>query len=82
MPTNLPQKIIEQMRKVGLPTGGSHPFEPRLTKNQNGEPIIEKRAVGKGPKRGKARLCGRSRPNLGAGSCPRPRARPLGRSDR
>ena len=53
MPTNLPQRIIDQIRKVGLPTGGLHPFEPKVSKNRNGESVIEKRAVGKGPKRGK-----------------------------
>lgn len=51
--TNLPQKVIDQMRKAGLPTGGSHPFHPKLTTNRKGEQVIEKRAVGKGPKQGK-----------------------------
>jgi hypothetical protein len=50
---NLPQKIIDQMKKAGLPTSGAHPFQPKLTNNQKGEQIIEKRAVGKGPKQGK-----------------------------
>jgi hypothetical protein len=50
---NLPQKIIDQMQKAGLPTAGAHPFRPRLTQNQKGEQIIEKRAVGHGPKQGK-----------------------------
>ncbi len=50
---NLPPKVVEQMRKAGLPTSGPFPFEPRLVNNTRGEQIIEKRAVGKGPKRGK-----------------------------
>jgi hypothetical protein len=53
VPTNLPHKVAEQIRKIGLPTGGMHPFVPRLTTNQRGELIIEKRPVAKGPKRGK-----------------------------
>lgn len=50
---DLPPKVIEQMRKAGLPTSGDHPFRPKLVKNAKGEDIIEKRAVGKGPKSGK-----------------------------
>jgi hypothetical protein len=46
-------KIAEQVKKAGLPTTGTHPFEPRLTRNKRREQIIEKRAVTKGPKRGK-----------------------------
>jgi hypothetical protein len=53
MSSALPQKIEEQMRRAGLPTGGQHPFRPRLTTNQKGEPIIEKKAVENGPKQGK-----------------------------
>jgi hypothetical protein len=49
----LPEKIIRQMTKAGLPFGGTHPFKPRLTKNRKGESIIEKMAVAKGPKKGK-----------------------------
>jgi hypothetical protein len=49
----LPQKIIEQIRNAGLPTGGECPFQPKLAANRQGEPIIEKRAVAKGPKQGK-----------------------------
>jgi hypothetical protein len=51
--SDLPQKIIDQMTKAGLPTGGQHPFKPELTQNKQGEQIIEKRAVAKGPKKGK-----------------------------
>jgi len=49
----LPQKIIDQMRKAGLPTSGQHPFQPKLTTNKNGDQIIEKVAVSHGPKQGK-----------------------------
>jgi hypothetical protein len=34
-------------------SNGRHPFNPRLTTNRSGDPIIEKQAVAKGPKRGK-----------------------------
>lgn len=50
---NLPQKVVDQMQKAGLPTGGPHPFRPKLTTNRKGEQVIEKRAVGQGPKQGK-----------------------------
>jgi len=53
MSSNLPEKVVEQMTKAGLPTGGSHPFRPRLVKNIRSDELIEKRAIGKGPKRGK-----------------------------
>jgi hypothetical protein len=49
----LPKKVIEQMAKAGLPAEGRYPFKPKLTTNKQGEPIIEKRAVTKGPKKGK-----------------------------
>ena len=51
--TGLPQKIIDQMKKAGLPSHGQHPFNPKLTTNVLGDTIIEKRAVAKGPKKGK-----------------------------
>ncbi len=53
MSSKLPQKIIDQMRRAGLPTSGTHSYRPRLTNNQKGEQIIEKCAVGNGPKQGK-----------------------------
>lgn len=37
----------------GLTDGGTHPFKPRLVTNRKGDQVIEKRAVAKGPKRGK-----------------------------
>jgi hypothetical protein len=51
--SHLPPKIIEQIGKAGLPTGGLYPFDPSLITNRNGDPIIEKIAVQKGPKQGK-----------------------------
>jgi hypothetical protein len=48
--SKLPQKIIDQMRKAGLPTSGPHPFKPKLTTNRKGEQVIEKKSVAKGPK--------------------------------
>lgn len=53
VPPSLPQKIIDQMRKAGLPTNGQCPFRPMLTTNRLGNQIIEKRAVTSGPKQGK-----------------------------
>ena len=49
----LPQKIIDQIEAAGLPTDGEHPFKPKFTTNKNGDPIIEKRPIKKGPKIGK-----------------------------
>jgi hypothetical protein len=53
VPTSLPQKIIDQMRKAGLPLGGTYAYQPRLVTNRRGDQMIEKRAVLKGPKKGK-----------------------------
>jgi hypothetical protein len=53
MPTGLPQKVIDQVQKAGLPTGGQHPFMPRLVTNRKGEQVIAKEAIRTGPKRGK-----------------------------
>jgi hypothetical protein len=51
--TDLPEKVIAQIEKAGLPTGGQHPFEPKLGKNQKGESIIAKATVQQGPRKGK-----------------------------
>jgi hypothetical protein len=53
MSSDLPQKVIDQMQRAGLPTGGQHPFRPKLVKNRRGDQVIEKQAVSKGPKKGK-----------------------------
>src|SRR5262245_29128486 len=53
MSSELPQKVIDQIRNAGLPTSGQHSFVPRLTTNKNGETIVEKKAVAKGPKKNK-----------------------------
>ncbi len=53
MPTGLPQKVIDQMAKAGLPTSGQHPFKPRLVTGRKGDQIIAKEAIRMGPKRGK-----------------------------
>ena len=53
MDDELAQKLIDQIDAAGLPTGGSYPFRPRITKNRNGDPIIEKKSIKKGPKAGK-----------------------------
>jgi hypothetical protein len=53
MPAGLPQKVIDQVQKARLPTGGQHPFKPRLVTNRKGEPVIAKGAIRTGPKRGK-----------------------------
>ena len=53
MSSALPQKIIDQMAKAGLPTSGTHSFVPKLTTNRQGEPTIEKLPIAIGPKAGK-----------------------------
>src|SRR5437762_2433440 len=52
MAPNLPPKVIAYIQKKGLPTGGQHPFKPKLKANQRGELIIDKDTVVHGPKRG------------------------------
>jgi hypothetical protein len=53
VPSSLPQKVLDQIQKAGLPSNGTFPYSPALTANKKGELIIEKRAVSRGPKRGK-----------------------------
>ena len=53
MSPGLPKKVFDQIRNAGLPTEGPHPFKPRLVRNRQGEHVIEKKAVQKGPKKGK-----------------------------
>jgi hypothetical protein len=50
---SVPRKVIEQIKKAGLPTGGPHPFKPKLRTNRRGEKEIERKAATRGPKRGK-----------------------------
>ena len=45
MSQDLPEKVVEQMKNAGLPTGGTHPFKPKLTTNKRGDPIIDKKAA-------------------------------------
>jgi hypothetical protein len=49
----LPNKIEDQIRKAGLPGGGSIPFIPQLDRNKKGKQIIRKDVVLQGPKKGK-----------------------------
>jgi hypothetical protein len=51
--TGLPQKIIAQIAKAGLPIEGDHPFKPKLMMTRHGDQVIEKKAVAAGPKKGK-----------------------------
>ena len=53
MASNLPEKIVKQMMKAGLPVNGTHPFRPKLTTNQRGDPIIDRITPTTGPKCGK-----------------------------
>jgi hypothetical protein len=53
MSTGLPQKVLNQIANAGLPTGGQHPFKPRIVTNRQGQQIIDKQVVQKGKKRGK-----------------------------
>jgi hypothetical protein len=51
--SHLPRKIQDQIDKAELPIAGAYPFQPLLTRNRNGDVVITKRAVAKGPKQGK-----------------------------
>ena len=53
MADDLPDKIVRQMEKAGLPIGGEVVYEPRLEKNKRGTVVIKKETVTHGPKRGK-----------------------------
>ena len=53
MAANLPQKVIDQIDRAGLPSAGQHPFVPGLVKNRRGESVIKKEAIQLGPKKGK-----------------------------
>jgi len=46
-------QIEKQIKKAGLPTGGSVPFIPQLDKNKKGKQIIKKAIIQGGPKKGK-----------------------------
>jgi hypothetical protein len=43
--TDLPKKVIGQIRKAGLPTEGQYPFKPKLIKNRKGHLIIKKGTI-------------------------------------
>jgi hypothetical protein len=51
--SNLPQKVIDQIARAGLPTGGEYPFKPRVKRNRQGEIEIDKKMIQKGKKRRK-----------------------------
>ncbi len=53
MPDALPEKIVQQIGKAGLPVRGAIPFIPALETNRAGNAIIKKEAVTQGPKKGK-----------------------------
>ena len=53
MANRLPQKIIRQIEKAGLPTEGAVPFEPLLERNKRGRQTIATKEVAFGPKKGK-----------------------------
>lgn len=50
--SDLPEKVVKQMAKAGLPVGGSHPFKPKLKKCPKGDLKMDTRAPTKGPKAG------------------------------
>jgi hypothetical protein len=50
---DLPEGVEEQIKKAGLPTGGSMPFIPKLDKNKKGKQIIKKATIQHGPRKGK-----------------------------
>jgi hypothetical protein len=41
----LPKEIEDEMKKVGLPTGGQLPFDPKWTKNRKGKLLIKRGTV-------------------------------------
>ena len=49
---DLPEKVVKQIAKAGLPMGGTHPFEPKLKKGPKGDLIMETRTPTKGPRAG------------------------------
>lgn len=53
MAKDQPNKIDEQIKKAGLPTGGKNPFVPMLEKNRKGDDIIKKATIKHGPRKGK-----------------------------
>ena len=53
MPAKLPKDIEDEVKKIGLPTGGQYPFEPKWTKNKKGKLIIKRAKIAHGPRRGK-----------------------------
>jgi len=50
---DLPKGIDKQIKKAGLPTGGSMPFIPKLDKSKKGKSIIKKETIQHGPMKGK-----------------------------
>jgi hypothetical protein len=48
-----PKNIEEQLKKAGLPSGGSMPFIPKLDRNKKGKSIIRKATIQHGPLKGK-----------------------------
>lgn len=53
MADEIPDKIVRQIEKAGLPKVGALHYEPRLEKNKTGKFVIRKEAVRNGPKTGK-----------------------------
>lgn len=53
MLAGLPQKVIDQLARARLPSGGPNPYRPRLVTNRAGDLVIEKLVVARGPKIGK-----------------------------
>ena len=47
----LPEKVLRQLEKAGLPRAGHRPFRPRLTTNRRGETIVARAAPAIGPRR-------------------------------
>jgi hypothetical protein len=50
MPSALPQKIIDQIKRAGLPASGTHQFIPSIRTNSRGETEIVKESPKRGPK--------------------------------
>src|SRR5260370_39312115 len=47
------QRGMLQIKTAGLPTGGQHPFVPKIVTNRKGAQVIDKAEVSKGPRKDK-----------------------------
>jgi hypothetical protein len=48
----LPTRVLDRSKKHRLPTGGEHPFIPKVRTNRRGQPDLVTAPVKHGPKKG------------------------------